>query len=60
MRWSKLKGQQWGGVTLPARHDGHFFNTEIKVRLLPRVGQGRLRHEEFMERVLVQTPVRAL
>lgn len=31
MRWSNLKGQQWGGATLPMNHDGHFYNTEIKV-----------------------------
>ena len=31
MRWSHLKGQQWGGTTLPVTHDGHFYNAEIKV-----------------------------
>ena len=31
MRWSNLKGQQWGGTTLPINHDGHFYNAEIKV-----------------------------
>ena len=31
MRWSNLKGQQWGGTTMPLTHDGHFYNSEIKV-----------------------------
>ncbi|XP_078584813.1 uncharacterized protein LOC144866990 isoform X3 [Branchiostoma floridae x Branchiostoma japonicum] len=30
MRWSNLKGQQWGGATLPVNHDGHFWNAELK------------------------------
>ncbi|CAH1247647.1 OFCC1 [Branchiostoma lanceolatum] len=30
MRWSNLKGQQWGGATLPVSHDGHFWNAELK------------------------------
>ncbi|KAK2169280.1 hypothetical protein NP493_1197g00020 [Ridgeia piscesae] len=44
MRWSRLKGQQWGGATLPICHDGHFYNTEIKLDqsvftvLPPKVG----------------------
>ena len=32
MRWSNLKGQQWGGTTLPLVHDGKFYNSEIKVK----------------------------
>ena len=31
MRWSKLKGQQWGGATLPVFHEGNFSNVEMKV-----------------------------
>lgn len=31
MKWSKLKGQQWGGATLPLFHEGEFYNIEIKV-----------------------------
>ena len=31
MKWSNLKGQQWGGSTLPMNHDGEFFNIELKV-----------------------------
>jgi len=31
LKWSNLKGQQWGGATLPLQHDGEFFNIEIKV-----------------------------
>ena len=31
MRWSNLKGQYWGGASLPTTHDGNFYNTEIKV-----------------------------
>ena len=34
LKWSNLKGQQWGGATLPLQHDGEFFNIEIKVSLL--------------------------
>jgi len=34
LKWSNLKGQQWGGATLPLQHDGEFFNIEIKVGLL--------------------------
>ena len=33
LKWSNLKGQQWGGATLPLQHDGEFFNIEIKVGL---------------------------
>lgn len=33
LKWSNLKGQQWGGATLPLQHDGEFFNIEIKVSL---------------------------
>lgn len=32
MKWSNLKGQQWGGSTLPMNHDGEFYNIELKVR----------------------------
>ncbi|XP_035825164.1 uncharacterized protein LOC101851493 [Aplysia californica] len=31
MRWSKLKGQQWGCATLPLFHEGNFYNTEMKL-----------------------------
>ena len=31
MQWSSLKGQQWGGATLPIFHDGDFFNIEMKI-----------------------------
>ncbi|XP_041361349.1 uncharacterized protein LOC121377431 [Gigantopelta aegis] len=31
MRWSKLKGQQWGGATLPVFHEGNFSNVEMKI-----------------------------
>ena len=31
LKWSNLKGQQWGGATLPLQHDGEFFNIEVKV-----------------------------
>ncbi|KAK7091940.1 uncharacterized protein [Littorina saxatilis] len=31
MRWSKLKGQQWGGATLPLFHEGNFHNVELKM-----------------------------
>ena len=34
LKWSNLKGQQWGGATLPLQHDGEFFNIEIKVVFL--------------------------
>ncbi|EDV22569.1 uncharacterized protein TRIADDRAFT_58934 [Trichoplax adhaerens] len=30
LRWSNLKGQQWGGATLPVSHDGNFFNVDMK------------------------------
>ena len=33
MKWSNLKGQQWGGSTLPINHDGEFFNIELQVSL---------------------------
>ena len=33
MRWSNLKGQQWGGTTLPITHEGHFYNAEIKASM---------------------------
>lgn len=32
MKWSNLKGQQWGGATLPLFHEGEFYNIELKVR----------------------------
>nr|XP_002734565.1 PREDICTED: uncharacterized protein LOC100373469 [Saccoglossus kowalevskii] len=31
LRWSRLKGQQWGGATLPLTHDGKFYNIEMKL-----------------------------
>ncbi|CAH3160843.1 unnamed protein product [Porites lobata] len=31
LKWSNLKGQQWGGATLPLQHDGEFFNIEVKI-----------------------------
>ena len=31
MKWSNLKGQQWGGATLPLFHEGEFYNIEMKV-----------------------------
>lgn len=31
MRWSRLRGQQWGGATLPLFHEGNFHNVEMKV-----------------------------
>jgi len=31
MKWSNLKGQQWGGSTLPINHEGEFFNIELKI-----------------------------
>eukprot|EP00794_Sanderia_malayensis_P012036 gene12036-13278_t len=31
MKWSKLKGQQWGGATLPITHDGEFYNIELTI-----------------------------
>lgn len=32
LRWSKLKGHQWGTSTVPVDHQGHYYNTDIKVR----------------------------
>lgn len=32
LRWSKLKGQEWGAATMPVQHKGNFYNTEMKVR----------------------------
>lgn len=32
LRWSKLKGQQWGAATIPIHHQGRFYDQEIKVR----------------------------
>ena len=31
---SKLKGQMWGGATLPMLHEGHYYNTDMKVRVM--------------------------
>ena len=31
LKWSNLKGQQWGGATLIIEHNGEFFNIEMKV-----------------------------
>lgn len=29
MRWSRLRGQQWSGATLPVTHNGRFYDTEM-------------------------------
>ena len=47
LRWSKLKGQQWGGASLPIHHDGHFYNTEIKVGSKDISKVSQLRHEDI-------------
>ncbi|KAL4218371.1 Orofacial cleft 1 candidate [Mactra antiquata] len=31
LRWSKMKGQHWGGATLPVHHEGRFYNVEMKL-----------------------------
>ena len=31
LRWSELKGQQWGGACLPVQHDGQYHSIELKV-----------------------------
>ncbi|XP_038052469.1 uncharacterized protein LOC119725181 [Patiria miniata] len=31
LRWSSLRGQEWGGATLPMNHEGRFHNVEIKI-----------------------------
>ncbi|XP_072175940.1 uncharacterized protein [Diadema setosum] len=31
LRWSNLRGQEWGGATLPLNHDGHFYNVEMTI-----------------------------
>ncbi|XP_071854026.1 uncharacterized protein [Apostichopus japonicus] len=31
LRWSSLRGQEWGGATLPLNHDGNFFNVEMSI-----------------------------
>ncbi|XP_046362564.2 uncharacterized protein LOC124139499 [Haliotis rufescens] len=31
LRWSKMKGQQWGGASLPIFHEGNFHNVEMKI-----------------------------
>ncbi|KAH3752765.1 hypothetical protein DPMN_187391, partial [Dreissena polymorpha] len=31
LRWSKMKGQHWGGATLPVHHEGSFYNVEMKL-----------------------------
>ncbi|XP_022101493.1 uncharacterized protein LOC110985071 [Acanthaster planci] len=31
LRWSNLRGQEWGGATLPMNHEGRFHNVEIKI-----------------------------
>ncbi len=33
LRWSRLKGQQWAASTLPMEHDGHYYNTQLKVTI---------------------------
>ena len=41
MRWSKLKGQMWGGATLTMLHEGHYYNTDMKVGVMSiRCGAG--------------------
>ncbi|XP_078073104.1 uncharacterized protein ofcc1 [Mustelus asterias] len=30
LRWSKSKGQDWAGTTLPVQHDGNFYNVELR------------------------------
>lgn len=32
LRWSKLRGQEWGGATLPVAHGGRFTDVEIAVQ----------------------------
>ena len=39
MRWSKLKGQMWGGATLPMLHEGHYYNTDMKVGVMSPSGR---------------------
>ena len=36
LRWSKLRGQEWGAVTLPLGHGGHYYNTDMKVETVCR------------------------
>jgi hypothetical protein len=31
LRWSELKGQQWGGACLPVQHDGQYHSIELKI-----------------------------
>ena len=31
LRWSKLKGQEWGAATMPVDHKGNFYDIEMKV-----------------------------
>ncbi|XP_052761377.1 uncharacterized protein LOC128204074 isoform X2 [Mya arenaria] len=31
LHWSKMKGQHWGGATLPIHHEGAFYNMEMKL-----------------------------
>eukprot|EP01135_Chromosphaera_perkinsii_P003239 Nk52_evm14s239 gene=Nk52_evmTU14s239 len=31
MRWSRLKGQEWGGATLPFSHSGEYHNVDLKI-----------------------------
>lgn len=42
LRWSSLRGQEWGGATLPLNHDGNFFNVEITVRKLTHLYKNHL------------------
>lgn len=51
LKWSNLKGQQWGGATLPLQHDGEFFNIEVKV------GAGQLECRDPKYCFLAKTPV---
>lgn len=39
MKWSRLKGQQWGGATLPIIHNGNFYNIEMAVRATLYISQ---------------------
>lgn len=34
MKWANLKGQQWGGATLPISHDGEYYNIELTVSVI--------------------------
>ena len=53
LKWSNLKGQQWGGATLPLQHDGEFFNIEVKV------GAGQLECRNPKYCFFAKTPAQA-